>query len=487
MESGWLPLMLALPWVGAVIAASLRGEGRRGARLVSLVTMGAAGLILVPARAAGTVATTFQVPWISDLDVNLALRLDSVTFPFVCNLMLVSVGAVCYAWGYWQDEERPHLCYGLLLAFIGSMLGTLLADDMVLLFVFWEGMLVTSSLLLAGWGDGERVRSVTLKYFLYTQAGSLLLLASLAWIMIESGSSSMADLDVTLGHITDGRLVWMAGLMFVAFGIKLAIAPLHGWLPDAHSIAPMPVTILLAAAMLSMGAYGMVRFPIMILGQEGLAPLQLPLLLVALGSQVYGALLCFSCTDIKRIVAYSSVSQMGYVLFALATLSPQGIAGGLLHVINHGIVKALLFMGAGIIMRETGRRNIDQLGGLLKIMPAVSLVIFVGALDIAGMPPFSVFFGEWMILTGGLVSAYPVTGYVAFVAPLLTSAYALWLSSRLALGASPSGLSSKPSHWTMRWSAYCFGALALVAGLAPNTMIHWARQAASALTNRGWP
>jgi NADH-quinone oxidoreductase subunit M len=304
-------------------------------------------------------------------------------------------------------------------------------------------------------------------------------------LVAQGGGQSISSLADRLNHIPPPQWRWVALLMLLGFGVKLAVAPLHLWLPDAHSVAPMPVTVLLAGAMLSMGAYGLLRFPLALLPVEELQRLQLPLLLVALCSQVYGALMCLAARDIKRIVAYSSVSQMGYVLFAAATWQVQGLTGGLMHVVSHGTLKALLFIGVGLVMWATGRRNLDELGGLGKPLPAVTGILWVGAIGIVGAPPLCAFYTKWLIISGGLASAYPLLGFVACATPLLTTVYALWLVARLTLGTAPQDLEIRPIPRAMVWSAYLMGGFALAGGLFPSFLYHWGQQAATLLMRGG--
>lgn len=466
----WLWVLLGAPWVGGALIIAL---GPRWERHSSWLAIGFVGL---SALAGGVLpwgnerSAELRALWVPSAGLEFALQADALSLPFVLNVLGVSLLALCYGRGYWVADGRSHLCYALLLGFTGSMLGVLLADDVWLFFVFWEAMLITSSLLIAGWGDAQQARRATFKYFIYTQVGSLLILVALLVLVAEAQSSSIGAFSAGIIRLSQRQLVGLTALLIVGFSFKMAIFPLHTWLPDAYSVAPMPATILLAAATSSLGAYGILRFPLKILQLGGMTHLQLPLMILALCSQIYGALMSLASRDLKRIVAYSSVSQMGYVLFALASLVPQGIAGGILHVINQGIVKALLFMGVGLIMQSTQRRQIDELGGLMRLMPGVALGMGIGALAIMGMPPFCVFHSEWMILSAGLSSRYPLLGYLELLAPLFTAAYALWLALRLALSPASTTLVSAPSPLAMRWPFYALVALNLVFGLYPASL-----------------
>jgi NADH-quinone oxidoreductase subunit M len=476
--TGWLWAMLALPWLAALALVMIGHRWRSLPQALPLVGVFCLCGLLAVGRyvGGGTDAAPERGAW---------LRLDAIALPFVINLLLVSLGAVCYALGYWRPGRAAHLRAALMLIFIGSMLGTLISSHMVLFLVFWEGMLLSSCLLMAGWGDGPRIGPITLQYFLVTQAASFLLLVGVAWSLTQTGEASRVGLPARLAHTALGHRQWIAAIMFVGFGIKLAIAPLHVWLPDAHSIAPMPVTILLAGAMLSMGAYGMLRFPVAILGAEGMSWAQGPLMALALASQIYGAVLCMAATDVKRLVAYSSVSQMGYVLFGIATLTTEGMAGGIMHVINHGILKALLFMAVGLMMQATGRRQIGQLGGLYATLPVASCALWVGAIALTDVPPFCAFHSERLILTAGLVSAFPWAGYLAFAAPLFTTAYAMRLAARGTLGQAKPDLQIGATALAMRLATAAFALLALIAGLFPAPLYRWAFAASAQLTQTG--
>ena len=481
MDSWALLALLAIPWAGGLLVAVLPRHRGKLAGAVALMAAIGSTLALGVVLGRGGVETELFVrrAWIRDTGVGLALRLDALALPFVVVVLGVSVFAIAYGLGYLRGKRDLTLCYALILGFMGSMLGSVLSANVFLFLVFWESMLVTSSLLLAGWGEGQKVGPITLKYFIYTQVGSLLLLVCMARLAGLARSTRIEDIMVAVSRLTVGQRAGVASLLLVGFCVKMAIFPLHTWLPDAHSIAPMPVTIMLAAAMLSMGAYGILRFPLALLGVEAMALIQLPLMLFALVSQVYGALMCLACRDIKRLVAYSSVSQMGYVLFAYASLTPKGIAGGTFHVISHAIVKSALFMGVGLIIHRTGRRRIDELGGLSQAMPRVAAGMAIGAIAIAAVPPFCGFHGEWMIVLGGLTSTYPLLGYLELLAPVMTAAYAIRFAVQLALGPQPEGLETRDSPLAMRWSFYLLLALALLVGIIPGPIYGWVNRVAA--------
>jgi len=346
-------------------------------------------------------------------------------------------------------------------------------------------MLIASCLLIAVWGDGQRREAVALKYFIFTHLGSLLVLAGLLILYDNTGSDSFAALRQA--DILAPRVISLVISLFtIGFCVKMAIFPLHLWLPDAHSVAPMPVTIMLAAAMLSMGAYGILRFPLSIFSPEQIAPFATPWMVAGVVSAIYGALMALAEQDIKRIIAYSSVSQMGYILYGLGTLNHDGITGATEHVVFHGIVKALLFIGVGNVIRATGRRQLAELGGLARTMPLVAVCTGLGALAIAGVPPLAIFDSEWMIFSGGFHTAQLGLAVLALLGSLATAAYALWFTWRVFLGTQPESLTADPLPWTMVVPGIVLSVLTIIAGILPGAVFNWAEHALDTILGGGW-
>jgi NADH-quinone oxidoreductase subunit M len=334
------------------------------------------------------------------------------------------------------------------------------------------------------WGeerpDGPRRQSVVLKYFIFTHLGSLLVLAGLLILYNLAGRDSFSALRQGV-EIPPGMVSTLTVLFLIGFGTKMAIFPLHVWLPDAHTIAPMPVTIMLAAAMLSMGTYGILRFPMSLFNQEQLAGFALPMMIVGGFSVIYGGLMALAERDIKRIIAYSSVSQMGYVLFGLGTLTHDGIVGATAHVIYHAIVKALLFIVAGQVIYATGRRYLNDLGGLLSASPAVAASAVIGVLAIAGTPPLCEFDSEWMIFSGGFQTDHIGITVITLLGSLLTVAYAFWFGGRVFFGSRPPDLEVNPLPLTMVVPGVLLAILTIVAGIFPASVFAWAEHEFSLL------
>jgi NADH-quinone oxidoreductase subunit M len=486
-ETIWLVTILGAPMAAALLLFLLHERGVRVAGWIAglAATLSLAGVfLLLPALRRGDVpALSFE--WIPAANIRMSLHLDWLTFPFLVTEAVVTLLAVVYTWGYHRPDDRTPTFYALLMLFAVGMSGTTLADDMFLFYIFWELMLVASCALIVIWGEGERRGAVALKYFIFTHLGSLMVLVGLLMLYDATGSGSFSALRAGV-TLAPGLVVTVTTFFVVGFCVKMAIFPLHLWLPDAHAVAPMPVTIMLAAAMLSMGTYGILRFPLSIFSPAQMAPFAVPMMIAGIVSEIYGALMALAERDIKRIIAYSSVSQMGYILFGLGTLTYDGIAGATLHVIFHAIVKALLFMGVGLVVRATGRRRITELGGLGSAMPLVALCTGTGALAIAGMPPLCIFDSEWMIFAGGFHTAHVGLSILTLFGSLLTVAYALWFVGRIFFGTRPEGLTIDRLPWAMVAPTVLLTALSLIEGVFPAPVFDWVDQALNLILGGNW-
>jgi NADH-quinone oxidoreductase subunit M len=514
-----LLVIIGVPLASALVLVLLRGRGVQVAGwiagLAAAISL-AAVLALLPALRRED-ALALGIQWIPTANVQLSIRLDWLSFPFLLTVTVVTLLAVVYAWGYHHPDERTPspdgstgsplrlaegpspdgstgsplrlaegpIFYALLLLFAVGMMGSTLADGMFLFYVFWELMLLASCAMVAVWGSGERRGEVALKYFIFTHVGSLMVLVGLLVLYDAIGSDSLAVLRA--GLTLDPGLTTFVVLMFIiGFCVKMAIFPLHLWLPDTHAVAPMPVTVMLAAAMLSMGTYGILRFPFSIFSLEQMAPFASWMMIAGIVSEIYGAFMVMAERDVKRIVAYSSVSQMGYILFGLGTLDHDGISGAILHVVFHAIIKALLFMDVGLVMRATGRRDIKALGGLGRAMPVAATCAGVGALALAGTPAFCIFDSEWMIFSGGFHTTGLILPILALFGSLLTVVYALWIVGSIFFGERPDDLTVKPLPWAMIAPTVLLAVLALVAGLFPASFFDWSDRALGLILGGNW-
>jgi len=488
VETVQLVSILAVPLATTVLLSLLRGQRAQKASgwiagLAAAISL-AGTFALLPALYRGD-DPMLTLRWAPMPGIQLGLHIDWLTLPFLVTEAAVTLVAIVYAWGYHQPDERTPFFYALLLLFAIGMSGTTLADDMFLFYIFWELMLVASCALIAIWGDGERRGAIALKYFIFTHLGSLMVLVGLIVLYDATGSDSFSALRAGVS-LAPGLVTTVTTLFIIGFCVKMAIFPLHLWLPDAHATAPMPVTIMLAAAMLSMGTYGILRFPFSIFSAADLAPFAVPMMIAGIVSEIYGALLALAEQDIKRIIAYSSVSQMGYILFGLGTLTYEGIAGATLHVIYHAIVKALLFMCVGLVIRATGRRRIGELGGLGNKMPLVAVCTVVGALAISGVPPFCIFNSEWMIFSGGFHTTHLTLSMLTLFGSLLTVAYALAFVGRIFFGAQREGIQVGKLHWAMVAPTVFLAIFSLVEGLFPAPVFGWVTRELALILGGQW-
>ncbi|MCJ7693812.1 MAG: NADH-quinone oxidoreductase subunit M [Anaerolineaceae bacterium] len=428
---------------------------------------------------------SISLPWIETLGISFLIQLDWLSFPYLITELAVTFVAFLFCLGDSFSLKQNKYYYILILLFSWGMSGTTLADDMFLFYIFWEVMLVTSCGLILLWGLDLRRETIALKYFIITHLGSLTVLVAMLILFSRTGSASLADLRASPFAIAPGLVTLIMVLFLFGFCTKMAIFPMHLWLPDAHTAAPMPVTIMLAAAMLSMGTYGILRFPFSFFTLDQLRVFAVPMMIVGLISEIYGALMALAERDIKRIIAYSSVSQMGYILFGLGSLTRDGITGASMHVIYHAIVKALLFIIVGIILETTRRKYIDELGGLSKHMPLVAGLAVVGVLGISGMPPLGIFTSEWMIFAGGFQTENFGLTVITIISSILSLIYALRFIGLIFFKKSSEPFPvKKVAAWALA-SGFCLAILLIITGIFPGVLLDWTSQGIGALLGGG--
>ncbi len=379
------------------------------------------GFLLYPAINSGAVVEE-RLSWIPELGLTFTLRLDQLSYPFYLLITLVGFLSTFYSLRYMEHEKGLGSYYSLTMMFITGMIGVVLSTNLFLFYIFWELMLIPSYFLIAYWGTGN-ARIIGFKYFAMTHVGAISLLAGIVWLNSLYGS---VELDV-LRLILEGgspAMLGIATLIFIGAAVKMALFPLHTWLPDAHAEAPTPISVLLSGVMIKTGVYAYARIigGLMPAAFQQALPVVLPLSVVTV---FWGGMMALVQTDIKRILAYSSISQIGYMVFGLSVQSSIGLTGGLLHVVTHGLAKSLLFMAAGSIMHSAGERDITKLGGLMRPMWFTASVFLIGGLSIAGTPPLAGFFSEWMIFAGGFQANIMSYTILAILGTALTLGYYL--------------------------------------------------------------
>ena len=370
------------------------------------------------------------------------------------------------------------LYFALYLTFSMGMLGTVLATNLIEFYVFFELMLVPSFFLVAFYGYGERKR-IALMFFFWTHVGAVVLLLGLLAMGFFAGGFDYDTVIQNVDKIPDQWLVLIIFALVIGLGVKLAAFVLHIWLPYAHSEAPTPISALLSPAMIGIGAYGLLRLWLELLVGD-YSQYSIYINLWGLATMIYGGAMAMMQDDIKRLLAYSSISQMGYILFGIGSESVLGITGAALMYVSHGLGKAILFMMAGSIILQTGTRSMSKLGGLAGRMPYTAVIAMIGALTIMGIPPTSGFMAEWILFTGVLQSGIAnseTLRIVAFglgiLATVLTAAYILWMYKRIFFGKIPEQYSKiKDSNRYITVTMAALAAITLFLGVYPNPLLN---------------
>jgi NADH-quinone oxidoreductase subunit M len=447
-----LSLITYLPLVGAVfIIFFIHRERTRAIKFVATLFGALTLLASVPLWFwfdRSPTAPVFQFEqkfeWIPSLGVEYFFAIDGIALLLILLTNLVSLIAIYSS--YTAIDHRQKEYYVLLLLLQTGMLGVFCALDFFLFYVFWEVMLVPMYFLIGVWG-GPRKLYAAIKFFLYTLAGSVLMLLSILglyffnsdgipFLNIE-GLGNPRTFDVLkfheIGHLIPPTLqFWLFLGFFFGFAIKVPMFPFHTWLPDAHTEAPTAGSVILAAVLLKMGTYGFVRFALPIL-PDATKQMIIPMVVLSIIGIIYGALVSMVQKDIKRLVAYSSVSHLGFVMLGLFALNPMGVAGSVLQMINHGISTGALFLLVGIIYERRHTRLISEYGGLAKQMPLYATLFLITALSSMGLPALNGFIGEFMILLGAANRSI-VWAAFAGLGIILGAAYLLWLYQRVFWG-----------------------------------------------------
>ena len=370
------------------------------------------------------------------------------------------------------------LYFALYLAFSMGMLGTVLATNLIQFYVFFELMLVPSFFLVAFYGYGAR-RRIALMFFFWTHAGAVVLLLGLLAMGFFAGGFDFDTIKANAANIPAQWLPLIVFALVIGLGVKLAAFLLHIWLPYAHAEAPTPISALLSPAMIGIGAYGLLRLWMELL-TGSYEQYSLYINMWGLATMIYGGAMALMQDDIKKVLAYSSISQMGYILFGLSSESILGITGGTMMYVTHGLGKAILFMMAGSIILQTGTRSMSKLGGLAGKMPYTAVLAMIGALTIIGIPPTSGFMAEWILFNGVLQTAAAEMDplrttlfALGILATVLSSAYILWMFKRIFFGKIPEQLAHvKDSNRYITATMAVFAAMTLIIGVYPDLFLN---------------
>jgi len=439
-----LPLWVtAAPLLGALLLLFVPKEKRRVFELGALFITIFDFALSVPLwfqydRTSAAVQWAFKADWIPSIGASFSIGLDGISL--LLFLLTTFIGFIAVWCSFSAIEERHKEYYVWILVMQFSMLGVFICQDMFLFYLFWELMLVPMYFLIAIWGGPQKLYAA-IKLFLYTLAGSVLMLVGiLAVYFLQYKSTGRYDLSIesfqAMAPIIAQQSPYFQRLLalafFLGFAIKVPMFPFHTWLPDAHVQAPTAGSVILAGILLKMGTYGFVRFllPIAPDATRELMPVFLTLTLIGI---VYGALVAMIQKDMKKLVAYSSVSHLGMCMLGLFAMNPNGITGGMFQMINHGISTSALFLIVGIVYERRHTRQIADFGGLSKTMPLYAVVFMIMTMSSIGLPGLNGFIGEFAILQGAF-QAYPVWAVVATTGIILGAAYMLWLFQRVMFG-----------------------------------------------------
>ena len=434
-----LSILIFFPVLGMVVIMFLREEQKRVIRWVafvtSLVVLGLALLVLSRFNPSNpSLQLMVTVPWIqvAGLQISYQVGVDGLSILLVLLTALMTPVAILSTWNAIQNEVKNFMLFFLMLEI--GMLGVFLALDLFLFYVFWEFSLVPMYFLIGVWGAEKRIYAA-IKFFLYTMAGSVLMLLAILWLGIQGGTFSLPALLQSMS-LPAGVQFWLFLAFGVAFAIKVPMWAFHSWLPDAHTEAPTAGSVILAGVLLKMGAYGFLRFNLSLFPKAAveLAPWVGGLAVIGI---IYGAIVSFPQPDMKRLVAYSSISHMGFIMLGMFALNSEGLQGSIIQMVNHGVSTGALFLVVGLIYERRHTHLQEAFGGLWKVMPVYATLALIVTLSSIGLPGLNGFVGEFTILLGAFHSAAlasPVFAVVAVIGVILAAIYLLTMFQKVFLG-----------------------------------------------------
>jgi len=454
-NSNWvLSVGTFLPLVGVIVMLFIPKAEEELHKLVALVTalatlgVGVYTLTQFDFSQAGKLQFFANAEWIKVISSNYTIGLDGMSLPLYFLSMVVTVLVMVYSWNHVPSPGNPKAFLILMLILQTGMAGTFISQDLILFFVFFEVVLLPMYFMIGVWG-GENRQYASLKFFLYTMFGSALMLVAFIALFYKvrgelpagvEPSFSIQQLAEYGGLIGRSAQIWIFGGMFVGFAVKVPMFPFHTWLPDAHTQAPTQGSVILAAILLKLGTYGFVRIAIPILPTAAKEWAPWIGLLAVIGI-IYGALGCLAQTDMKRLIAFSSVAHMGFVMLGISTLTPMGFNAAIFGMVAHGLITGMLFFVAGSVKDRYHTLEIARLGGMLKQMPRLGWILGFCAMASLGLPGLAGFWGEFP----AILSAYsPAAGLsevtfrvymvIAALGTVLAAGYLLWLFQRTAFG-----------------------------------------------------
>ncbi len=430
-----ITLVTFLPTIGAIIVALENKEDtntlKQTAMVVSILTfIVSLGFVFGGFRADQSGFQFYEkTPWIPSFGINYEVGIDGVSLLLVLLTTFLTPIAILSSWNAIKDRVKEYMVFLLLLE--TGMLGVFISLDLFLFYVFWEVTLVPMYFLIGIWGGPRRIYAAV-KFFLYTMAGSILMLLAILWLGINAHSFSLPELVQNNNWLAGAPEMALFIAFAAAFAIKVPLWPFHSWLPDAHVEAPTAGSVILAGVLLKLGTYGFLRVNLTLFPNASKEAAPVIAILAIIGI-IYGAIVSFAQTDVKKLVAYSSVSHLGFVMLGLFSLTPQGIQGAVLQMINHGLSTGALFLLVGFIYERRHTREMSEFGGLWKITPIYGTLFLIVALSSMGLPGLNGFVGEFTILIGTF-AANPVWAALAAIGVILAAVYILTMFLKMFMG-----------------------------------------------------
>jgi NADH-quinone oxidoreductase subunit M len=492
---GWgLSLMVFLPLAGALLMMLLPKGEEQLLKVVALGTsllsagFGIAVMADFSYDDSGTLQFVVDHSWIEVIKSHYLVGIDGLSLPLIALTLLITPLVIIYSWNHFPDPYNPKAFLILILVLHTGMLGTFVAQDLILFFVFFELVLLPMYFMIGVWGGEER-QYAAIKFFLYTLFGSALMIVSFLAVFFVTGGESFSMVDLAhgvaernaAGDLSATTQILIFGGMFMGFGIKVPMFPFHTWLPDAHTQAPTQGSVILAAVLLKLGTYGFIRVALPILPEAAVDWAPWIGLLAVIGI-IYGALGCLAQTDMKRLIAFSSVAHMGFVMLGIATLTDFGLNAAVFGMVAHGLITGMLFFLAGSVKERFHTLEIRRLGGLLLQAPKMGWILGFCVMASLGLPGLAGFWGEFPAILsaynpGGGLSEETFRAFmvVAAVGTVFAAGYLLWLFQRTAFGTPTEEFADEHIHdvHITEWLAWLPMLIPiLVLGIYPNFIFH---------------